>query len=162
MRILVTGVAGFIGYSLTQRLLARGDTVIGVDCVNAYYDVRLKEARLGKLREAGGNRFTFLRQDFADYPGLTKALEGLNFDRIVHLGAQAGVRYSIENPHAYVQANLVGHLNLLEVARHRAVETMVYAHPARSMAATPSCRSRSRTGSIIRSRSMPRPRRPTS
>ncbi len=127
MRVLVTGVAGFIGYSLAARLLARGDIVIGVDCVNDYYDVAVKEARLAALREAGGNRFTFHRQDFADYPGLVKALEGAEFDRIVHLGAQAGVRYSIENPHAYVSANLVGHLNLLEVARHRGVEHMVYA-----------------------------------
>ncbi len=127
MRVLITGGAGFIGYSVSQRLLARGDIVIGVDCVNDYYDVRLKEARLARLREAGGNRFTFHRQDFADYPGLTTALEGSRFDRIVHLGAQAGVRYSIENPHAYVQANLVGHLNMLEVARHRQVEHMVYA-----------------------------------
>jgi UDP-glucuronate 4-epimerase len=127
MRVLVTGIAGFIGHSLAIRLLARGDIVIGVDCVNDYYSVALKEARLAALREAGGNRFTFHRQDFADYPGLTKALEGTEFDRIVHLGAQAGVRYSIENPHAYVSANLVGHLNLLEVARHRGVEHMVYA-----------------------------------
>ena len=127
MKVLVTGVAGFIGYSLAMRLLARGDEVIGVDCVNDYYDVRLKEARLAGLRQAGGNRFTFHRQDFADYAGLTAALDGTAFDRIVHLGAQAGVRYSIENPHAYVQANLVGHLNLLEVARHRQVENMVYA-----------------------------------
>ena len=127
MKVLVTGVAGFIGYSLAQRLLARGDIVIGVDCVNDYYDVRVKEARLARLRDAGGNRFTFHRQDFADYPGLTAVLEGSSFDRIVHLGAQAGVRYSIENPHAYVQANLVGHLNMLEIARHRGVEHMVYA-----------------------------------
>ncbi len=127
MRVLVTGAAGFIGYSVSQRLLARGDSVIGVDIVNDYYDVRVKEARIERLREAGGNRFAFLRQDFADYPGLTKALEGDQFDRIVHLGAQAGVRYSIENPHAYVQANLVGHLNMLEVARHRGLEHMVYA-----------------------------------
>jgi len=127
LKVLVTGVAGFIGYSLAMRLLARGDEVIGVDCVNDYYDVRLKEARLAGLRQAGGNRFTFHRQDFADYAGLTAALDGTAFDRIVHLGAQAGVRYSIENPHAYVQANLVGHLNLLEVARHRQVENMVYA-----------------------------------
>ena len=127
MKVLVTGIAGFIGYSLAIRLLARGDIVIGVDCVNDYYSVALKEARLAALREAGGNRFTFHRQDFADYPGLNKALEGTEFDRIVHLGAQAGVRYSIDNPHAYVSANLVGHLNLLEVARHRGVEHMVYA-----------------------------------
>jgi UDP-glucuronate 4-epimerase len=127
VKVLVTGIAGFIGYSLAIRLLARGDIVIGVDCVNDYYSVALKEARLAALRDAGGNRFTFHRQDFADCQGLTKALEGTEFDRIVHLGAQAGVRYSIDNPHAYVSANLVGHLNLLEVARHRGVEHMVYA-----------------------------------
>ena len=127
MKVLVTGVAGFIGYSLAIRLLARGDEVIGVDCVNDYYDVTLKEARLARLGDAGGARFVFHRQDFADYPALTAALAGISFERIVHLGAQAGVRYSIENPHAYVQANLVGHLNLLEVARHRGVAHMVYA-----------------------------------
>lgn len=127
MKVLVTGAAGFIGYSLTQALLARGDSVIGLDCVNDYYDVTLKEARLAKLAEGGGERFTFLRQDFADYPGLVAALEPYSFDRVVHLGAQAGVRYSIDNPHAYVSANLVGHLNLLEVARHRGLEHMVYA-----------------------------------
>ena len=127
MKVLVTGAAGFIGYSLATRLLARGDTVIGVDCVNDYYDVRLKEARLTALANQGGNRFTLLRQDFSDYPALVASLEGLTFDRIVHLGAQAGVRYSITNPHAYLTANLAGHLNLLEVARHRAVEHMVYA-----------------------------------
>jgi UDP-glucuronate 4-epimerase len=127
MKVLVTGAAGFIGYSLATRLLARGDTVIGVDVVNDYYDVALKEARLARLAEQGGNRFTLLRQDFADYPALVASLKGLEFDRIVHLGAQAGVRYSITHPHAYLTANLAGHLNLLEVARHREVEHMVYA-----------------------------------
>jgi UDP-glucuronate 4-epimerase len=127
MRVLVTGAAGFIGYSVAQRLLARGDSVIGLDCVNPYYDVNLKEARLAKLREDGGNRFSFVRQDFADYPALVAALKDHSFDRIVHLGAQAGVRYSIENPHAYLHSNLAGHLNLLEVARHRGLDNMVYA-----------------------------------
>ena len=127
MRVLVTGAAGFIGYSVSQRLLARGDEVIGLDCVNDYYDVALKEARLVRLAEAGGNRFALIRQDFADYPALVAALAGHGFDRVVHLGAQAGVRYSIENPHAYLHANLAGHLNLLEVARHRGLEHMVYA-----------------------------------
>ncbi|PLK27172.1 GDP-mannose 4,6-dehydratase [Novosphingobium sp. TH158] len=127
MKILVTGAAGFIGFSLSRVLLARGDEVIGVDCVNDYYDVSLKEARLAQLRELGGSRFTFVRQDFADYEGLVAALEPYRFDRVVHLGAQAGVRYSITHPHAYLHANLAGHLNLLEISRHRGVENMVYA-----------------------------------
>jgi len=127
MHVLVTGAAGFIGYALAQRLLARGDIVIGIDDMNAYYQVSLKEDRVRALQEAGGNRFAFHRQDFADMAGLAAALDGVAIDRIVHLGAQAGVRYSIENPHAYVQANLVGHLNMLEVARHRGLDHMVYA-----------------------------------
>jgi UDP-glucuronate 4-epimerase len=127
VRVLVTGVAGFIGFSLARRLLERGDRVIGIDVVNAYYDVGLKEARLARLRGQGGERFAFHRVDFADRVALDAVTAGGGFERIVHLGAQAGVRYSIENPHAYVQANLVGHLNLLEVARHRGVEHMVYA-----------------------------------
>jgi UDP-glucuronate 4-epimerase len=127
MRVLITGAAGFIGSALAHRLLARGDSVIGIDSLNDYYDVSLKEARRARLVEAGADRFTFLKQDFSDMARLERALEGLEFDRIVHLGAQAGVRYSIENPHAYVQANLVGHLNMLEVARHRGAEHMVYA-----------------------------------
>jgi UDP-glucuronate 4-epimerase len=127
MRILVTGAAGFIGYSLARQLLARGDIVIGIDDMNDYYQVSLKEDRVKALREAGGNRFAFHHQDFADMAGLTAVLEGAEFDRIVHLGAQAGVRYSIDNPHVYVQANLVGHLNMLEIARHRGLDHMVYA-----------------------------------
>ena len=127
MRVIVTGAAGFIGFNVARRLLARGDSVIGIDVINSYYDVALKEARLAVLREEGGNRFAFLRLDFADMGALSQALEGMEFDRIVHLGAQAGVRYSIENPHAYVQANLVGHLNMLEIARHRGAQHMVYA-----------------------------------
>ncbi|HWU04009.1 MAG TPA: NAD-dependent epimerase/dehydratase family protein, partial [Novosphingobium sp.] len=127
MKVLVTGAAGFIGYSLAVQLLARGDSVIGLDCVNDYYDVALKEARLARLAQLGGDRFTFVRQDFAQYEPLVASLEGHSFDRIVHLGAQAGVRYSITHPHAYLHANLAGHLNMLEIARHRGVENMVYA-----------------------------------
>ena len=127
MRILITGVAGFIGQALARRLLARGDVVVGIDNLNDYYQVALKEDRLKVLREEAGNRFAFHHLDFADMAGLEAALAGTQIDRIVHLGAQAGVRYSIENPHAYVQANLVGHLNMLELARGRQVDHMVYA-----------------------------------
>jgi UDP-glucuronate 4-epimerase len=127
MRVLVTGAAGFIGYALSRALLARGDVVIGVDNCNAYYQVSLKRDRLAKLVEAGGNRFAFHELDFSDMTALQAALEGAQIDRIVHLGAQAGVRYSLENPQAYVASNLAGHVNLLELARHRGVEHMVYA-----------------------------------
>jgi UDP-glucuronate 4-epimerase len=125
MPILVTGAAGFIGYHVSLRLLARGDAVIGLDNVNAYYDPKLKRDRLAELAKHSG--FRFLEVDFADGAALTGALESEDFDRIVHLGAQAGVRYSIENPHSYVQSNLVGHLNMLEVARHRRARHFVYA-----------------------------------
>jgi len=123
---VITGAAGFIGSTLAHRLLSRGDSVIGIDNLNDYYDVRLKEDRRDRLQQAS-DRFHFVQQDFADMAGLENALARFQIDRIVHLGAQAGVRYSIENPHAYVQANLVGHLNMLEIARHRGVEHMVYA-----------------------------------
>ncbi|WP_294218948.1 NAD-dependent epimerase/dehydratase family protein [uncultured Sphingomonas sp.] len=124
---LVTGVAGFIGMSTADALMARGTRVIGVDSINDYYDPALKHARLARLTERYGDLFTFLHVDFADATALKSALEPHDFDRIVHLGAQPGVRYSIEHPEAYGQSNLVGHLNLLEVARHRGVAHMVYA-----------------------------------
>src|SRR5438309_9830390 len=125
MPILVTGAAGFIGYHVSRRLLERGEEVIGLDNVNDYYSTKLKRDRLGELAREPG--FSFLEVDFADNAALNPALDGVDFDRIVHLGAQAGVRYSIENPHAYVQSNLVGHLNMLEVARHRRSSNFVYA-----------------------------------
>lgn len=124
---LITGAAGFIGSSVAERLLARGDSVLGIDVVNDYYDPTLKQARLKRLSQAYPDRFSFERVDFADMDALTRALAGRAFEGIVHLGAQAGVRYSIENPHAYVQSNLVGHLNLMEIARHRKAPHMVYA-----------------------------------
>ena len=127
MHVLITGAAGFIGSTLANKLLERGDTVVGIDNLNDYYDVTLKQARLDRLRENGGDRFAFRRVDFANADALNDALANDRFERIVHLGAQAGVRYSIENPGAYVQSNLVGHLNMLEVARHREVEHLVYA-----------------------------------
>ncbi|SFR99069.1 GDP-mannose 4,6-dehydratase [Sphingomonas jatrophae] len=126
MTTLITGVAGFIGMQTAERMLARGDTVIGIDVVNDYYSPQLKEDRIAHLQRHG-DRFTLLRVDFADMAALDEALKPHAFERIIHLGAQAGVRYSIENPHAYVQSNLVGHLNMLEVARHRRVEHLVYA-----------------------------------
>jgi UDP-glucuronate 4-epimerase len=123
---LITGAAGFIGYHLAARLLASGEAVIGVDNVNDYYDPQLKRDRLADLKLRAGNGFSFIEADFADHAALDAALAPHSFRRIAHLGAQAGVRYSIDNPRAYVQSNLVGHLNLLEVARARHVP-MVYA-----------------------------------
>jgi UDP-glucuronate 4-epimerase len=125
MPVLITGAAGFIGYHTSQRLLARGEVVIGVDNLNDYYDPTLKRARLANLTESPN--FRFLEVDFAEYRALATALDQEDFDRIVHLGAYAGVRYSIENPHAYVRSNLVGHLNMLEIARHRGARHFVYA-----------------------------------
>lgn len=126
MRYLVTGVAGFIGYSLAHRLLSRGDSVVGIDNINDYYDPNLKRARLKDLSDNHSGRFEFKRIDFADMSALGEALKDEPVDHVAHLGAQAGVRYSIDNPHAYVQSNLVGHLNMLEIARARKVP-MVYA-----------------------------------
>ena len=123
MRVLVTGAAGFIGNALSLALVHRGDSVIGIDNLNDYYDVTLKEARLARME----GDFTFRKVDFADTVALDAALKGEEFDAIVHLGAQAGVRYSLDNPMAYAQSNLVGHLAMLELARHRGVRHMVYA-----------------------------------
>ncbi|MDT7934111.1 MAG: GDP-mannose 4,6-dehydratase [Sphingomonadaceae bacterium] len=125
MSILVTGVAGFIGYHVAERLLARGDAVVGIDNLNDYYSPQLKRDRLARLTERSG--FRFAQVDFADQAQLLAALNGVDLRAIVHLGAQAGVRYSLSHPHAYVQSNLVGHLNLIEVGRHRGVEHLVYA-----------------------------------
>ena len=127
MNVFVTGVAGFIGSSVARRLLERGDRVVGIDNLNDYYDVNLKHARLARLAEDFGDRFTFEKGDFADQRALGEIAARHDFDRIVHLGAQAGVRYSMENPAAYIQANLVGHANMLELARQRKSSHMVYA-----------------------------------
>ena len=124
--VLVTGAAGFIGFHVAKALLARGNAVVGIDNLNDYYNPQLKRDRLFALDELGGD-FTFRPCDFADSEALDVALSGLDFEHIVHLGAQAGVRYSLENPGAYIQSNLVGHLNILELARHRNTKHLVYA-----------------------------------
>ena len=127
MAVLVTGAAGFIGAATSRALLERGDVVVGIDSLNDYYDPALKRARLDDLMKRLGDRFRFERIDFADAEALTRFTDTIEIDGIVHLGAQAGVRYSLENPGAYVQSNLVGHCNMLELARARRPRHMVYA-----------------------------------
>jgi len=125
MRILVTGTAGFIGAALAQRLLARGDIVHGLDNHNHYYDPALKEARLARFAAHPG--YTHQRADLADSAAVDAAFASFQPQRVVHLAAQAGVRYSIENPRAYVQSNLVGFVNILEACRHGGIGHLVYA-----------------------------------
>ena len=126
MTVLVTGIAGFIGMHTAARLLRRGEAVVGIDNFNDYYPARLKEARIAELEKLGGN-LTVHRVDIGDEQALASSLEDAAFEHIVHLAAQAGVRYSLDNPAAYVRANLAGHLNILELARHRGVRHLVYA-----------------------------------
>src|SRR5689334_3585642 len=111
MAVLVTGAAGFIGAATSRFLLDRGDEVVGIDNINDYYDPSLKHARLDRLGRQYGNRFRFERVDFADNDAIRRVTDTIEIDAIVHLGAQAGVRYSLENPGAYIQSNLVGHAN---------------------------------------------------
>lgn len=125
MRILVTGTAGFIGSTLAIRLLERGDEVIGVDNVNDYYDPSLKEARLDRLKVY--DKFTEVRISLEDKPAMDKVFEDYKPNKVVNLAAQAGVRYSLENPQAYIDANIVGFTNILEGCRHHKVEHLVYA-----------------------------------
>jgi UDP-glucuronate 4-epimerase len=125
MKVLVTGAAGFIGNSVSQRLLERGDQVVGLDNLNDYYDVSLKKSRLAII--ADHPQFEFARMDLEDDAGVQALFAEHKFDRVVHLAAQAGVRYSIENPRAYIDSNIVGTLNILEGCRHHEVGHLVYA-----------------------------------
>lgn len=127
MAVLVTGAGGFIGAATSRALLERGNEVVGIDNLNDYYDPALKQARLSSLARQFDNRFRFERVDFADAQQLQRVADSIEIEAIVHLGAQAGVRYSLENPSAYIQSNLVGHANMLELARHRLPRHMVYA-----------------------------------
>lgn len=125
MKYLVTGAAGFIGSHVTRQLLGRGDAVVGLDNLSDYYDVNLKKARLAQF---DGNRdFVFEKVDLVDRAEMERVFKQHRFDRVIHLAAQAGVRYSIENPHAYIDANLVGYLHIIEGCRHHEVEHLVYA-----------------------------------
>ncbi len=125
MKVLVTGVAGFIGSTLSHRLLARGDEVVGIDNLNDYYDVNLKLARLDRLKSH--ENFKFIKADIADKAHIESLFANGKFQRVMHLAAQAGVRYSITNPQAYIDANIVGFLNILEGCRHNGVEHLAYA-----------------------------------
>jgi len=125
MKVLVTGAAGFIGFHTARALLDRGDEVIGFDNLNAYYDVSLKEARLEQLKPR--NDFHFIKGDLADRPAVERLFGEHRPERVIHLAAQAGVRYSLTHPHAYIDSNLVGFLNVLEGCRHNGVEHLVFA-----------------------------------
>jgi UDP-glucuronate 4-epimerase len=125
MKLLVTGAAGFIGFHVARILLDRGDEVVGIDNLNDYYDVSLKLARVEQLKQSQG--FRFIKLDLADREGIAELFVREKFARVVHMGAQAGVRYSIQNPLAYIDSNVVGFANILEGCRHNAVEHLVYA-----------------------------------
>ena len=125
MKVLVTGAAGFIGFHVCRYLLVRGDEVIGIDNLNDYYEVELKHARLNELQPYAS--FRFMRMDIADRTAMAALFDVEGFNRVVHLAAQAGVRYSLENPHAYADSNLLGFLNVLEGCRQASIEHLVYA-----------------------------------
>lgn len=158
--ILVTGAAGFIGYHLTDRLLGRGDAVVGLDNLNDYYDPGLKRARLARLEGRPG--FTFVRLDLSDREGMAELFERQRFSRVVNLAAQAGVRYSLENPWSYIDSNIQGFMTVLEGCRHHDVEHLVYASSSSVYGLNTRMPFSVTTTWTIRSHSTRRPRRPTS
>src|SRR5690554_3362172 len=130
MRVLVTGSAGFIGFHTAKKLLERGDEVVGFDSVNDYYDTSLKEARLAILEQTAketSSAYTFIRGNLADQALVNQCFEAHNFDRVIHLAAQAKVRYSLENPHSYVESNIIAFTNLLEACRYAETPHLTYA-----------------------------------
>jgi UDP-glucose 4-epimerase len=159
MKFLVTGAAGFIGFHVSQRLLAAGHQVVGIDNLNDYYDVSLKQARLDQILQHP--EFIFLKMDLADRQAISSLFEDHAFDRVIHLGAQAGVRYSIDNPHAYADANLIGHLNILEGCRHHKVGHLLYASSSSVYGLTAKCLSQRMTLLIILFLCMRPPKKPT-
>lgn len=130
MKILVTGSAGFIGFQVAKKLIARGDRVVGIDSLNSYYDVDIKQKRLEMLEELAATsqgEFTFVKANIADLEAVNNCFKEHSFDRVINLAAQAGVRYSLENPHAYVESNIIGFTNIIEACRHFKIEHLTYA-----------------------------------
>jgi UDP-glucuronate 4-epimerase len=159
MRVLVTGAAGFIGSALSARLLARGDQVLGFDNLNDYYDPTLKQARLARLSPQPG--FRFVKASLEDRAALESAFSEFKPQRVVNLAAQAGVRYSLENPHAYIDSNIVGFTNILEACRHGGVEHLVYASSSSVYGANRKLPFSVQDRSTTRSACMRPPRKPT-
>ena len=159
MKVLVTGAAGFIGSALAHRLLDRGDEVVGIDNLNDYYDVRLKEARLERLRARAG--FVFQKLDIVERKAMGGFFAAGKFDAVVHLAAQAGVRYSIENPLAYIDSNVVGFMNVLEGCRHSRVGHLVFASSSSVYGANTRLPFQNTTTLTTRFRCTRRPRRQT-
>ena len=140
MTYLITGAAGFIGFYLSKRLLAQGKSVVGIDNLNDYYDVNLKKTRLRELEE--NSEFTFYKLDLVDREGVKNLFSENKFDYVVNMAAQAGVRYSLTNPHAYIDCNIVGFLNILEGCRHNDVKHLVFVFQVLFMELTQRCHSR--------------------
>jgi UDP-glucuronate 4-epimerase len=159
MKFLVTGAASFIGFHVSERLLQAGHQVTGIDNLNDYYEVSLKEARLNLL---ANENFRFVKLDLADREGMAQLFAEEKFDRVIHLAAQAGVRYSLENPHVYAEANLIGHLNVLEGCRHNKVQHLLYASSSSVYGLNRKMPFSTKIRLITRYRFTPQPKKPMS